>query len=220
MKKRKILIGSYDTALTGLWTLREWTLGDPALVEKYEEVPGHSGLLDLSTALTDGEPCYGNRSLTITLESSEGSRLEREDRISQMVNWLDGRKYDIILPDDPTHYITGRVRVTKLYNDHAHASVKVTANCEPWRYNAYETVIGLTATSTEQSETLINNGRLSVVPIIQVTGGLVNFTFESRSWVLGEGTHIRHGIYLRGGAHSLRYSGTGTILLTYREAVL
>lgn len=220
MQKRKILIGTYDTALTGLWTLRELALGDAELVEEYTEVPGHSGLLDLSTVLTDGEPYYGNRLLTITLESSEGSRLEREARISQMVNWLDGWVQNIILPDDPTRYIKGRVRVKKLYNDPAHASVQVTANCEPWRYNIAETVVGLTATATEQTVSLINNGRLSVVPLVQVVDGSVNLAFGLSSWALGVGTYSLPDIYLRSGSQALRYSGTGTVILTYREAVL
>ena len=90
MEKRKLIIGTYDTALIGLWTLREWSLSPAELVEEYAAVPGHSGPLDLSTVLTDGEPCYGSRTFSAILESSGGTRLERKARIDQMVNWLDG----------------------------------------------------------------------------------------------------------------------------------
>lgn len=220
MEKRKIIIGNYDTAIDGLWTLREWSLGEAPLVEYYVDIPGHSGPLDLSTVLTDGEPCYGSRQFTATLESSEGSRLEREARISQMVNQLDGWRMNLILPDDPTRYITGRVKVTPQYNTLAHAAVKVTATCDPWRYSESETTVGVTATDTEQVVTLINNGRLSVVPLISVTGGSVNIAFGSSSWALSEGTYKLPDIYLQSGAYALRYKGMGTIILTYREAVL
>lgn len=220
MQKRKIIIGTYDTALTGLWTLREWSLSPAELVEEYAKVPGHSGPLDLSTVLTDGEPYYGSRNFTAILESSEGTRLERKARIDQMVNWLDGWKQNIILPDDSLHYIVGRVRVTELYNDPAHASVQVTAVCEPWRYNNTETVVGITATATEQTVALINNGRLPVAPTLTVAGGTVNLAFGGSSWALGAGVYILPDIYLRGGSYPLRYSGTGTVLFTYREAVL
>ena len=135
MQKRKIIIGTYDTAAEGLWTLSAWALGKAVANEEYANVPGHSGPLDLSTALTDGEPYYGSRELEAVLESSEGTRLEREERINQMINKLDGWRHNIILPDDPLHYINGRVRVEKLYNDLVHASVRVTATCDPWRYN-------------------------------------------------------------------------------------
>lgn len=220
MEKRKLIIGTYDTALIGLWTLTGWELGAAELKEEYAEVPGHSGPLDLSTVLTDGEPYYGSREFSATLESSEGTRLEREARINQMVNWLDGWKQNIVLPDDPTHYITGRVRVTKLYNDQAHASVQVTATCEPWKYSTAETVVGLTATEAEQTATLHNYGRRSVVPRLTVTGGTVRLVFGASSWALGEGVYVLPDIYLPSGSHALKYSGTGTALFTYREAVL
>lgn len=224
MQKRKIVIGEYDTALEGLWTLASWSLARAAAFESFADVPGHSGLLDLSTALTDGEPYYSSREFEAILESSEGTRLDREHRIDQMVNKLDGWRANIFLPDDSQHYISGRVRVEKLYNDLAHASVRVTATCDPWRYNISETVVGLSATATEQAAPLINQGRLSVVPSIKVLGGSVTLKFntgtEERTWALSPGDYILADIYLKTGSSPLRYSGTGQVILTYREAVL
>lgn len=224
MQKRKIIIGTYDTAAEGLWTLTGWSLGRAAAREDYVEVPGHSGALDLSTALTDGEPYYESREFVATLESSEGTRLEREQRINAMINKLDGWRLNIILPDDPMHYIVGRIRVEKLYNDLVHASVQVTATCDPWRYNATETVVGLIATATEQTASLINNGRCPVVPNINVVGGNVTLKFNTEeremTWALSPGDYILGDIYLKTGSAPLKYSGTGQVTLTYREAVL
>lgn len=224
MQKRKIIIGTYDTAAEGQWTLSAWALSRAVAQESYADIPGHSGPLDLSTVLTDGEPYYGSREFEAVLESSEGTRLDREQRINTMVNKLDGWRLNIILPDDPTHYITGRIRVEKLYNDPAHASVRVTATCDPWRYNSAETVVGLIATTDEQTATLMNNGRCSVVPTITVTGGdvLLKLRTETKelSWALSPGEYILGDIYLKSGSLALRYSGTGQITLRYREAVL
>lgn len=224
MQKRKIVIGTYDTALEGLWTLTNWTLGRAEPRESFVEVPGHNGPLDLSTVLTDGEPYYGSREFTATLESSEGTRLEREERINRMINQLDGWRHNIILPDDNEHYINGRVRIEKLYNDPAHASVRVTAICDPWRYNNSETVVGLIASDTEQTVSLINNGRRSVVPTITVTGGDVTLIFntgtEEHTETFSPEVYIRPYIYLKTGSVPLRYRGTGYVTLTYREAVL
>ena len=224
MQKRKIIIGTYDTAVEGLWTLSAWQFGAATAQENYISIPGHSGQLDLSTVLTDGEPYYNNREFEAVLESSEGTRLEREERINQMINKLDGWRHNIILPDDSLHYINGRVRVEKIYNDPVHASVRVTATCDPWRYNNSETVVGLIATSSEQTVALINSGRLSVVPNITVTEGTVHLKYtadtEERTWALGPGTYMLSDIYLKNGSVPLKYSGTGRITLTYREAVL
>lgn len=224
MEKRKIIIGTYDTALEGLWTLTSCNLGKAVANEEYAKVPGRNGALDVSTVLTDGEPYYENRPFEATLESSEGTRLEREERIDQMINMLDGWRFNITLPDDPTHYINGRVSVERLYNTPAHASVQIRATCDPWRYNNSDTVVGLVATTEEQTVSLINNGRRSVVPTIKITGGSATLKFtangEARTWTLGEGEYILTDIYLKTGAAPLTYSGSATITLTYREAVL
>lgn len=220
MDKRRLIIGEYDTALRGLWTLTGWELSPAVAKTEYISVPGHDGDLDLSTVLTDGEPRYNSRELSATFESSEGTRQEREDRISQMVNALDGYRLQIVLPDDPTHYILGRVHVARLYNDLAHASVEVTAICDPWRHNTAETVVSLPAATTERAVTIINSGRRSVVPTVTVTGGEANIAFGSASWALSAGTYTLPDLYLRPGNSALRYSGTASVLLTYREAVL
>ena len=221
MAKRKIIFGTYDTVLNGPWTLTGWELSPAEQVTDFVEVPGRrKGPLDLSTALTDGEPVYGSRTLTVTLESSEGTRAEREAVINTMINWLDGWRLDIILPDDDAHYITGRIHVAKEYNDLAHAAVTVTAICEPWRYSSAETVVTLTATETPQTATLENSGRLSVVPLLVVSGGSVLLAYGGYSWSLGEGSYALPDLRLQQGALSLTYSGTGTISFTYREAVL
>lgn len=224
MEKRKITIGTYDTAVDGLWTLTGWVLGKATAFEEYADVPGHSGPLDLSTALTDGEPYYGSRTFEATFESSEGTRLEREERISRMINQLDGWRFNIVLPDDDQRHIKGRVRVERIYNDLAHASVRVTATCEPWRYNNEDTILLLNATGTEQTVQLTNNGRRSVVPTIKVEGESVTIKFtvgtEMRTWTLGPGEYIIGDIYLRSGSAPLVYSGSGKITFTYREAVL
>ena len=220
MAKRGLIIGTYDTA-GELWTLTGWALGDAPVVTNIIDVPGRrKGPLDLSAALTDGDPVYGSRTLTATFECSEGTRLEREARISTMVNWLDGWRLNIVLPDDPHRYVTGRVSVTRNYNDQAHASVTVTAVCEPWRYNAAETTVAVSATATAQTATLLNGGRLAVVPRLQVSGGDVVLVYGASSWALGEGVYELPDLLLQSGESVVTYSGTGTLVLTYREAVL
>lgn len=217
---REIRFGEYYTHATGRWTLTKWEFSAATYKQNLVEVPGRSEPLDLSTALTDGEPTYTSRVLTATFESSEDNRLAREARINQMVNALDGYRMNIVLPDDDGHYITGRVSVIRLYNDEAHASVQVTAVCDPWRYANNETVVNLQATETPQEATLVNLGRRGVVPLLEITSGEVLLVYGTSSWALGVGTYALPDIYLTYGAHLITYSGTGAFKFTYREAVL
>ena len=223
MANRKMIFGTYDTDTNGLWTLTEWELEPAQPITNLVEVPGRiKGPLDLSTVLTDGEPRFGSRTLVAVFESSEGDRLARKARIDTMVNWLTGWRMNIVLPDDPDRYLVGRITVEPLYNDLAHASVQVTAVCEPWLYNSEETVVELTAATTEKTATLSNPGRMTVVPLLEITGtgASVLIKFGTASWTLGPGTYQLPDLVLPQGDHLLTYSGTGSVKLTYREAVL
>lgn len=226
MEKRSIILGTYDTARDGLWTLRSWKLTKPKQVQNFLAVPGRHAPLDYSTYLTDGQPYYESRELEAVLESSEGTRLEREDRINLMVNHLDGLSMNIYLPDDPTHYLVGRVQVAPEYNDPAHCSVVVTAVCEPWRYAKTETVVNLTAGTTEKVARVTNSGRLAVVPTLTITGE-VHLAYGSSTIDLSAGEYIWPDLYLTPGTvlaapgvHEVKYKGSGTVKITYREAVL
>ena len=222
MEHRKLIIGTYDTHLNGPWTLAAWSLSPAEYQENYVEVPGRNGALDLSTALTDGEPRYNSRTLEATLERSDGTRLDREAAIDMMINWLDGWKMDIFLPDDELHYITGRVHVAKEYNDPAHASVTITATVDPWRYNINETAVHLTAAAEEKTALLTNQGRRTVVPILEITGDSpqVLLTVGTASWSLSTGTYQLPDLVVRQGGTEIKYQGSGELFFRYREAIL
>lgn len=219
MEKRGIILGTYDTAVRG-WTLTAWNLSPAKRKAVLVDKPGGHGHWDLSAVLTDGEPVYEARTLTATLECSEGNRLSREAEIDTMINWLDGWTMNIILPDKPLQYLTGVVHVERLYNDMAHASVALEVTCDPWRYNATETVINLIPTAAAQTADIVNPGRLSVVPLVEITGAMVHLAFGTSSWVLNAGRYQLPDFRLTQGTHQLLYSGTGEIKISFREGVL
>lgn len=220
MVKRGLKVGSYDTA-ANLWLLTGLILAEPETVTNYVNVPGRrKGPLDLSTALTDGDPVYSSRTLTATFESSEGNRTDREERISCMVNQLHGQRLSITLPDDPQRFLVGRVQVERVYNDPAHASVRLTATCEPWRYNNAETVATFQATETQQTGKLYNRGRLAMVPLLKVMGGGVQLVSGTSSWNLSAGSYSLPDLLLPPRGLDIKYSGSGTLIFIYREAVL
>lgn len=221
MEKRKIIFGTYDTAAHG-WTLTGWLLEAAEQKTNYLTKPNGDGSWDLSTALTDGVLRYADRQLSASFECSEGTRMEREAVIREMINALDGEKVTIRLPDDDHHHAVGRLHVVREYNDLAHAAVSVTATCEPWKYADAETIVELTAKSATQHVTLHNTGKRAVVPRITVAGGPVLLTYNGlppHELTAGEDQQWTDLLLTRG-AHGLGYSGDGTIRIAYREAVL
>jgi hypothetical protein len=224
MKKRTARLGTYDTASHG-WTLSGCVLSDAEQKTNYVDRPGWDGAWDMSTVLTDGIPRYKDRTLTLTLENSQGDRAARERTISEMVNQLDGLEWPIVLPDYPDHFLQGRVHIQVNYSDLAHAAVTVTATCQPWLFKARERVVVLDAPITASTETatfyLLNDGRKVVTPVLTVNG-TASLSFKGNSISLTAGTYEWPALQLVPGSNELRYLGStgGTLTITYREAVL
>lgn len=218
MQKRTMIFGSYNTAEHG-WTLGQWTLTDPEQKTNYVERTGGDGSWDLSTAHSNGIPRYEDRTLTVPLECSKGTREEREELINEMVNSLDGLEQQVVLPDRPDHYLAGRLHVAVDYSDLAHAKVTVSGTVEPWLYSARESVVELTADSITHEARIYNKGRRAVVPLLTVTGD-VALSVGSATTRLTEGSYKWPALLLMPGLNIVKYSGFGTVTLTYREAVL
>lgn len=219
MEKRHIVIGSYDT--TDFWTLTGCTLEAPTLRTNYVEVPGRNGFLDLSTATTDGEPVYSDRSLTITLESSEGTKTERDAEITKLYTSLDGYRVNIVLPDENGYYRTGRCTIGVDYSNLAHAALTITATVTPLRTKNAESSIYRTLSTSQVSFTVTNNGR-PVVPSIAVESETA-IVFGDTTTTLSAGTWTVPAIRLANGANTIKAkatSGTGKITLTWHEVTL
>lgn len=221
-KKRGLVLGEYDTAEEG-WTLCELALTEPETQTNYVEVLGRSlGPIDMSTSLTGGDPRYGSRTLEARLECSEWTRDERNDVISVMTNRLHGQRVNIVLPDDPTRYVTGRVSVAKEYSDMAHASVALSAVCDPWRYSKTEKVVEVMLLDEETQVMLSNEGRRVISPEVTVSGygADVRLTCGDGAWSLNEGTYHLSGLTLKHGNTMVTCNGFGTVTFKYREAIL
>lgn len=219
MADRKLILGDYDTAANG-FTLAGLALSSPEMKTNYIEKLGGDGSWDLSTALTDGLPRYKTRTLTATLELSGQTRSVRMGVLQNMIAMLDGYEHHIVHPDRPDHYLVGRVHTAVSFNDHVHARVALSAICDPWFYAKTETVRSFTATSTEQTATLTNNGRKALVPVMTVAGGSIQLTYGTDIITMSAGTYQWPSLLLTTGAHSIKYKGAGTLTIKYREAVL
>lgn len=208
----------YVTADIG-WTLTSCELSAPVQKTSYIDKPGGDGAWDLSTTMTDGIPRYQNRTLTATLELSTLDRLTRDSLIRGMVNTLDGRRLRVLLPDDNTRYLVGRVHVAKKYSNLAHASVVVTMDCEPWKYRTYTTTNLNGLSSTEITIKVTNNGGRTVIPTLEVAGS-AKLTYGTATISLTAGKYTWPELVLTPGTHELKASGSSSLVILYREAVL
>lgn len=220
MEKRSVTFGTYVTSVNN-WTVSKIELSSPEYQSNMIQVPGRNGFLDLSTALTDGHPVYNSRYLTVVLENSDGDRSERESRIRKIISELDGYERSIRLPDTSGYYLKGRLRVIRNYNDMAHASVTVTAVCEPLMYSGTQKEYSVTASSSEKTVTIVNEGRMPVIPTIENTASNVSITFNGITQVFSTASRwVWSEMVLVPGSNTVKYSGSGTIKFSFTEAFL
>lgn len=230
MKKRSFKIGSfnafanlleieYDSAALG-WTLAALSFSAPKYKEMIVTVPGRDGDLDLSGY--SGDVYYNDRTLTVRLENSTHNKAWRDAEISKIINAFDGKIKNFELPDDPDHYLTGRISCQVEYSNLAHAALIITARCDPWRYAKYVKMFELTATESEQSIFLPNGGRKAVSPPFSLGGsGTVSITVTINGTTIVLYQMTSHPDFLiPSGGTNLTYSGNGTLYFNYREAIL
>lgn len=218
MKLRGIKFGNYHTADEWELILNSKSLTPPTPKEIYVSVNGRDGDLDLSEALT-GEVKYENRTASFTFLLTNGSHLDRERIIREILATIHGRKLQIITDDEEEYYLVGRCTVTNTTNNKAYGSVEIKCNCEPWRYSIFNVVRNITVTGETTDIVCVNKGVKTVTPEINVTGSVV-IQFNSKSVALSDGTYKITDLLLKTGATKITIQGTGTVTLTYKEAIL
>lgn len=193
------------------------TIGSPSVKITTVDIPGADGVLDFTEFF--GEPKYNNRTLTFEFRSIKtfSAQLAQD---SSVKNALHGKKMKIILDDDPSYYFYGRVSVGDWESENnIVGKVTITCDCEPYKRKQTVTTATFTATTTEQTGTITNSGRMTVVPTVEVSAS-VTLQFDEGSISLGAGTYTLDNFALKQGAHTVKYSGSGTIKFTFREGDL
>ena len=136
--KRYFIFGEFNTWADWRCTLTAKNIPDAEPKYNYIELPGAHGTIDVTEALT-GEVAYNDRTLTASFMCSEGTYLDREMLLRNIMAALHGKKMQIIEPDDPEHYFMGRVRVRDVQKFQTYATFTLEAQCDPWRYAVEET---------------------------------------------------------------------------------
>lgn len=106
----------------------------PEFQSNYVEVPGMSGVLDLSESLT-GYPLYKNRQGSLKFHVLNGYQ-DWASLHHEIANYLHGKKLKMTLEDDPHYYYEGRFTFNQwLSNSNGTWSdVEIGYNLDPYKY--------------------------------------------------------------------------------------
>lgn len=216
MIAEKITFGEHEQEEFGL--LPKQVIISPPEVKTYlVSVPGRSGSLDFTEALTDGQPAYYDRQITMTMYCFAGDE-QLPDMERACRNALHGRKMNIMLDCDPEYYYRGRLSVDWVSEGNIDIAT-ITADCDPYKYKLSPTVREFDVSGSEGLEIILQNDRMPTVPTV-TTDAEITVEFGESTIVFAPGTRKAPALLLLEGANHMTLTGTGHIKFEYQEGEL
>lgn len=183
----------------------------PSVKTSTVDIKGADGVLDLSEVLT-GDVKYGNRVLKLTFEIINDT--DFNEIVSEISNYLHGKKVTVRFLDDDLYYYAGRASINDWECVKRKGKVVVTVDCEPYKYAVKQSVMNVTL-NNEEKLIRVRNGRKVVCPTLDVDG-TITLIVDGVEYKLSEGEQRLLNFSLFEGDNMVKVKGTGSIKITYR----
>ena len=228
-------------------TLNDWGLalgnnnyiGDPEMETTYIQIPGRTGLLDVTEAIS-GKRVYTKRQLAFEL-GGKRDRLSWDSVISNLRNEINGRVCRLTLDNDKSYFWRGRVYIegfdrfrelgtfTLAVPSADPYKYSVLTSAEPWLWDPFNfetdmiTYIGAITVTGTKTVTL-PHGHMPTCPTLVVsdkTSGTFKVTYDGIQYDLETGTNRIPSIYVGGDNDvELTFTGTAKVEIVYRNGSL
>lgn len=230
-----IKFGEYHTWKDWELYLQKISIDLPLRKEHLVAVPGMDGAIDLSEALTEGEPRYQNRILAFSFEFEDGGyggMLTKESIISNAIN---GKRLKIILDEDPRYYYMGvpQVKVDKINS--MVSGLDITVSADPYKYDVLSSTDNWLWDSFNFQTGIIYNlaglridnntvtipgiAEASTIAIFNVAqaSSQMTVTYKGRTYNLCAGRNRFPQIRVGNGPASLVFTGKGIVDIEFRR---
>lgn len=207
--------------------------GSAGVDEKFKEIPGRNGDLDLTDVLT-GFPTYKNTTMKITFDFKDGNYDLWIARASELQNKLHGRRMKVILGNDSFYY-EGRISVSTEKLNKQYSSVEISVNRDPYKYELQSSVedwewdtfnfeTGIVREygnlQVEGTLELIIPGRvMRVIPIFECSAEM-QVTYNGVVYTLPKGKSRSPDLMLSEGDNKLIFNGNGAVSVDYQGGSL
>lgn len=232
--------------MNGIWFGNKHSYNDFGLILKSKNIPfpdpktdtveiqGADGILDLSTALTDGDVKYKNRKCQFVFTVIDPSK-NWETVKSKFANYLHGQIMNVKLDIDSGFYYVGRCSLGAFAAEKRTATITVTVNADPYKYDVLSSdeawkwdsfnlengiIYSLSNIEVETTKTIvIPSRRMHVVPTINVSAAM-DAVFNGSTYGLVMGDNINLNIMFTEGENTITFNGTGTVSIKFRGGSL
>ena len=160
-----------------------------------------------------------------------------KNKISEISNYLHGKKLKIILDEDSSFYYYGRLTVNNFKSNKSTGTISIEAEVEPYKYDLYSSLEDWLWDSfnfetgiiyelkeikiIEKKQVTIVGRRQKSVPTIDVidTENMI-VEFENNKYSLNKGKQRVLNIEIKEGENVLNFYGNGTVSIEYRGGSL
>lgn len=191
-------------------------------------VPMRDGSLDLTEALTE-DVKYNDRVITLNFSVID-ARNTWTAKVSEIQNYLHGKRMKIVFDDDAAYYYIGRVSVNKWTSNKGVGKLVIECNVEPFKYDILSSAVDWEWDIFDFEEGIINEtGELIVdgsrtitlicrrkrmFPVFTASTDMT-VTYEGETYNLKAGSQKVYDIFFVEGENELTFSGNGTITIDY-----
>lgn len=205
----------------------------PAITsEKFVDIPGMHGSLDLSDYINGGRPTYGDRTGAFDFIVLNRSDFQLAELKNSMASYLSSGVLRMRLEDErydaqsPGYYYRGRFKLAQWQTgaDYTHATIEY--RLEPFRYSGNASTLGDFTLSNQETSTSIagqtdNTVNATAKLINFATGDSVKVTFAGTTVTLNKNKKsAKLNTSMPGNVKTFYLSGTGTVRITYKAASL
>lgn len=204
----------------------------PKAKMSFVDIPGADGTLDLSTVLT-GQVLFSDRVGSWEFAVENGFR-EWQILYSEIMAYLHGNKFKIILEDDPNYYYEGRLSVNAWNSQKDWSTIVIDYELNP--YKKYNSVEGAWIWDTFNFETdiiryykdltvdgelnlTVFGDRMKIIPTIFVSAPM-EVTYNGTKYKLKVGGNKIENIILEPGKNRMLFSGKGKVDIEFIGGLL
>lgn len=191
--------------------LTDKTLGLPTPKTSSVDVEGADGSIDTSEVLA-GEIKFSNRKLefefTMTSDYDEYNEI-----ITEIANYLHGRKLKIILDEDDGYYYYGRCSINQWTSDKRIGKIVITCDCEPYKYSLRPLIT--TANISGKTYVKVFGKRMTVTPIINVSNDMDIIVGGKSNRLYVDKDNVIFDLFIKEGVNTLTFDGSGEAKISY-----
>ena len=208
--------------------LSEKVISPPVPKTSKVEVPMRDGSIDLTEALSD-EVKFEDRLITLTFTVIDPIATWSA-KISEIENYLHGKRMKIVFDDDLAFYYIGRVSVNKWTSNKNIGKLVVECEVEPFKYDMFSSAVDWEWDLFDFEEGIINetgqlivNGSATISLICRRKRMFPIFTASAPMTMLYDGVTYNllaasqkfYDLFLCEGVNEFTFTGNGTVSIDY-----